>query len=193
MIARVGLVALALIAPVAAYAAPADCVSAIAIASRRYRVPPILLYAVAVTESGHPTARGIRPNPYAVDVDGRGYAPTARPQAIAIVKTGLKDGHREIDVGCLQVDLRWHPHAFASVAAGFDPTINVDYGARFLRRLYDRYGNWTSAVAFYHSPAAGAQWGYVCAVYRRLVQYGMAAPGRCRSLMKIDGGAAFRP
>ena len=73
-------------------------------------------------------------------------------------------GVRSIDVGCLQVNLMHHPHAFASLKQAFDPKANVDYAARFLRDLFDQTGSWPQAAARYHSatPALGA-------AYRRKV------------------------
>ena len=32
-----------------------------------------------------------------------------------------------------------------------EPAINVDYGARFLKRLYKRHGSWDTAIKYYHS------------------------------------------
>ena len=33
---------------------------------------------------------------------------------------------RSIDVGCMQINRRWHPEAFDSPAQGVDPRVNVD-------------------------------------------------------------------
>ena len=67
-------------------------------------------------------------------------------------------GFRSIDVGCLQVNLMYHPAAFSSLEQAFDPVANARYAARFLDALYDRSQDWIKAVADYHSqtPALGA-------------------------------------
>jgi soluble lytic murein transglycosylase-like protein len=64
---------------------------------------------------------------------------------------------RSIDVGCLQVNLMYHPEAFASLEAAFDPRGNANYAARFLNSLYGGSKDWASAIAAYHSetPALG--------------------------------------
>jgi len=56
-----------------------------------------------------------------------------------------------VDVGCLQVDLYHHPHAFKSLRAAFDPAANADYAARHLVGLLEQTGSWTAAAAAYHS------------------------------------------
>ena len=66
-------------------------------------------------------------------------------------------GVRSIDVGCLQVNLMYHPAAFASLDEAFDPRINAAYAARFLNTLYAERRDWAHAIAAYHSetPALG--------------------------------------
>ena len=56
-----------------------------------------------------------------------------------------------IDVGCLQVNLHHHPHAFASLDKAFDPAANARYAARFVARLHRSAQNWETAAAHYHS------------------------------------------
>jgi soluble lytic murein transglycosylase-like protein len=60
---------------------------------------------------------------------------------------------RSIDVGCAQINLMYHPSAFASVEQAFDPASNADYAARFLKELRDTTagGNWMTAAGDYHS------------------------------------------
>ena len=33
----------------------------------------------------------------------------------------------------------------------FDPEVNIRYGVYYLRRMYDRYGNWQTAIASYNA------------------------------------------
>ena len=47
-------------------------------------------------------------------------------------------GVRNIDVGCMQVNLRYHPKAFKSLGQAFDPRANAAYAAGFLRKLRDK-------------------------------------------------------
>ncbi|OYW08229.1 MAG: hypothetical protein B7Z53_05095, partial [Rhodospirillales bacterium 12-71-4] len=56
-----------------------------------------------------------------------------------------------MDVGCMQVNLRHHPDAFANLEEAFDPMANARYAARFLRALQARAGDWMTAAGHYHS------------------------------------------
>jgi hypothetical protein len=56
-----------------------------------------------------------------------------------------------IDVGCMQVNLMYHPSAFASLEQAFDPSSNALYAARFLNRLFAQTNDWEQAAAMYHS------------------------------------------
>ena len=98
-----------------------------------------------------------RPWPWTINADGVGQFFATRAQAIAAVAALQAAGVRSIDVGCLQVNLRDHPHAFRSLDAAFDPAVNARYAAGFLDRLFARLHGWPAAVAAYHSqtPALG--------------------------------------
>jgi soluble lytic murein transglycosylase-like protein len=58
---------------------------------------------------------------------------------------------KSIDVGCLQVNLMYHPDAFATLEQAFDPRTNANYAARFLNTLYAGDKDWAHAIAAYHS------------------------------------------
>lgn len=77
--------------------------------------------------------------------------------AVAFVVDARARQARSIDVGCMQISLLHHPHAFNSLEEAFDPAVNTAYAARFLSSLRDTTGSWGAAVAAYHSadPARG--------------------------------------
>jgi soluble lytic murein transglycosylase-like protein len=91
-------------------------------------------------------------------------------------KLRFPDGARGalIDVGCMQINHRFHGARFASVAQMFEPSRNVAYAADFLRMLRGREKNWTLAVARYHAGPGNdpAQKRYVCAVIANMVASG---------------------
>ena len=139
-------------APAAAVGPGLACQQAIAAAERGTGIPPRLLQAIGLVESGRTGADGIRrPWPWTVDADGTGFFFPSEAAAIAAVRRLRARGARSIDVGCLQVNLRHHPHAFASLAQAFDPAANARYAAAFLRRLFGRTRDWPDAAAAYHS------------------------------------------
>lgn len=139
----------------------ADCLQAAARAERRYGIPDALLAAIGRVETGRADPSGhLVPWPWAIDDAGRGLIFADAASAVAKLKYLQARGAGPLDVGCFQVDLTYHPDAFATPEDAFDPDSNADYAARFLRALYRRLGNWPAAVAAYHSaiPAIGTSY-----------------------------------
>ena len=133
--------------------ASALCASEIAKAERELRIPRQLLYVIAQVESGRwsESAQRVIAWPWTVMAEGRGrYLPT-KSAAIREVKRLRSRGVRNIDVGCLQINLMHHPDAFDTLDEAFDPAANVAYGARFLRALQIKHDSWVKAVGSYHS------------------------------------------
>jgi hypothetical protein len=60
----------------------------------------------------------------------------------------------------MQVNLLYHPTAFASLEEAFDPWHNARYAARFLTALRGADSTWLPAIAAYHSmtPALGTEY-----------------------------------
>ena len=100
------------------------------------------------------------PWPWTINVEGKGHYFSSKAEAIAHTAALMRAGKTSIDVGCMQVNLRHHGKAFASLDEAFDPAHNVRYGARFLRENYTDLGDWVRATAAYHSrtPVYGAQY-----------------------------------
>ena len=143
---------------VAALAAPeaedwSACRRAIAAVEPGAGLPPGLLLAIALVESGrrNPATGRIEPWPWAMNVEGEGRLPPDRAAAMAELAALRARGVRSIDVGCMQVNLAHHRQAFPTPEAGFDPVANVLYAAAFLRQLHARTGDWPQAIANYHS------------------------------------------
>jgi hypothetical protein len=140
-----------------------DCRSAAAAFEQSAGLPPGLLLAIGLVESGRwdPVAGRTDPWPWATNHAGEGHYFGSAQEAIAWVAAQQAAGIQSIDVGCFQVNLLYHPDAFATLAEAFEPTANARYAAAFLNRLHEQTGNWTSAVARYHSadPFEGQQYG----------------------------------
>lgn len=131
------------------------CRVAIVQAAAKYHIPPDLMLAIGLVESGRtdPLTGARLPFPWTANLDGQDYRFDSAAQASAWVRQQQQAGHASIDTGCMQVNLMHHPNAFASAEAAFDPAGNADYAARFLRSLYDgpAGGDWLRAAGFYHS------------------------------------------
>ncbi|MBV9538951.1 MAG: lytic transglycosylase domain-containing protein [Acidisphaera sp.] len=121
------------------------CEAAITATEVKLSIPKGLLHAIGTVESGH--------WPWIINVGGEDRTFASKADAVAATEALLAAGVRSIDVGCVQVNLMWHPNAFASVEDAFDPATNVAYGGRFLRELYASLGSWDAATGAYHSQA----------------------------------------
>ncbi len=129
------------------------CERATVAAEMAQRLPRAMLFSVSMVESGrfNKQTRQTRPWPWTINAEGQSYYFKTKSEAIAATKALLKEGMRSIDIGCMQVNLRYHPNAFADLEAAFDPATNVAYSADFLKRLYGRTDSWPEAIAAYHS------------------------------------------
>ena len=122
-------------------------------AERAWNLPPGLLAAIGTVESGRIDAGGLERHawPWSVNADGAGYFAESKSEAIGLVRMLQSRGARYIDVGCFQVDLFYHPDAFASLEQAFDPDANAGAAARILIRGRFNATDWDQAVAAYHS------------------------------------------
>ncbi len=127
------------------------CLRAILDAQVRHNIPGNLLLGIGLQEAGTRRDGALTVWPWSVNAAGEGRLFESREAAMRWVWDQQEAGIRSIDVGCMQVNLRWHPEAFQSLADGFDPVQNADYAARFLRSLYDQTGDWELAAGSYHS------------------------------------------
>jgi hypothetical protein len=129
------------------------CDVAVRAAEFRHRLPSCLLFAISQVESGRPdpAMRRLEPWPWTVQAEGRGIYFETKAQAVEWVKEARTRGVTSIDTGCLQVNLAYHPDAFATPEDAFDPQRNADYAARFLLQLHAATGDWRQATGFYHS------------------------------------------
>ncbi len=139
-----------------------QCRRAVATAERAAGIPAHLLAAIARVETGRADGEGgVSPYPWSINVEGVDHIYDSKAAAMAGVAAFQLTGIRSIDVGCLQVNLMYHPGAFASLADAFDPATNAAYAARFLTELYAKTGSWPRATAMYHSadPEIGGAYG----------------------------------
>lgn len=129
------------------------CAAETARAERTYNIPSQLLDAISLVESGKydPESRAVLAWPWTVMAEGEGrYFPT-KAEAVAEVRKLKARGVKNIDVGCMQVNLMYHGDQFSSLEEAFEPASNVSYAARFLRGLYASTNHWPTAASYYHS------------------------------------------
>lgn len=159
--------------PAKAGAAPSPwgfCARHAAVAEAAHRLPAGLLRAIAKVETGrYRKAEGeVIAWPWTVMAEGRGRYLPSKAAAVAEVEALKARGVRNIDVGCMQINLYYHPEAFDSLAAAFDPATNTEAAARILLDFRNTWGSWTRAVGNYHSNTPTLSGPYRVKVYRTL-------------------------
>ncbi|WP_247743434.1 transglycosylase SLT domain-containing protein [Shimia sp. R10_1] len=114
-------------------------------------VPLDVLRAITRTETGRAKNGVLSPWPWTVNMEGKGVWFESQHEALAYVQKHFAAGARSFDVGCFQLNYRWHGQHFTDVTHMFDPVANARYAADFLSRLYVEMQNWDDAAAAYHS------------------------------------------
>jgi len=129
------------------------CLKYISQNEANYEIPANLLRAVGMAESGRwqKYAKDIHPWPWTVMAEGQGRFFNTKMAAVAHVKALKRRGVRNIDVGCMQVNLMYHGQEFPSVEMAMEPRSNVRYAAQYLSTLKDVKQSWVMAVGRYHS------------------------------------------
>jgi len=116
-------------------------------------IPSHLLTAISLVESGRwdDNKKQKFAWPWTVMAEGKGAFLATKALAVAKIKGLQNRGISNIDVGCMQVNLRYHGEAFTSVEQALEPDANVAYAARYLKDLRKKNRSWAQAVAYYHS------------------------------------------
>ena len=147
---RALLLSLALLLPGLAVAQ--DCARLAAEAGAEAGLPDGLLPAISLVEAGRGDGKGgIAPWPWTLNQGGKGMYFDTREEALAYLKKAVADGVTNIDVGCMQLNWKWHSAGFASPEDMMDPARNTRYAARFMVELHNRLGSWEVAASAYHS------------------------------------------
>ena len=129
----------------------AICEHAAVQAARVSGVPVSVLKAISLTETGRKSNGAFRPWPWTVNMEGKGFWFDSYAQALEFAKAEFARGARSFDVGCFQINYKWHHQAFTSIEQMFDPLANALYAAEFLTSLYQQKGSWDAAAGAYHS------------------------------------------
>lgn len=131
-------------------AAPGDvCLRAASVAAERHGMPADMLQAITLVETRRPGTG--RPWPWTLNIEGEGKWFDSRADALAHARRVIEAGRISTDLGCFQINYRWHGAEFADLAEMIDPDTSADYAARFLRQLFAETGNWLEAAGHYHS------------------------------------------
>ena len=121
-------------------------------AERAFSLPAGILRSIAQVESGRKTTNGnYRSWPWTINDNGKGLFFDTRQSAVNYIKKQTELDNSGIDIGCMQISVKWHSEAFSSPESIIDPYTNIAYAAMFLEELYQTHGEWDLAIKHYHS------------------------------------------
>lgn len=106
-------------------------------------IPSGLLAAIAKVESGV--------HKFAINLNGKSVFAASKEDALLQINKALDSGLTNIDIGVMQLNWRWHHWEFVDAEEMLEPASNIKYAASLLRSLYNKHGDWQSAVRYYHS------------------------------------------
>ncbi len=133
------------------------CVAQFQYFEQRYNLPKDSLYSISLQETKKKHSKfniGIV-WPWTVNVEGIGHHFKTKAAAVNFTKDQINQGKKSIDVGCMQVNLKYHPNAFKSINQAFSPQNNIAYASKLLKEKYNKHKNWTKAIGSYHSESDG--------------------------------------
>lgn len=164
-------------------------------AAQVHDVPLDVLRAITRVETGRSNGGTLEPWPWTVNMEGTGHWFPSQAAAQRFVFDRFKSGARSFDVGCFQINYRWHSQAFRSIEDMFDPETNADYAARFLRELHNELGSWSAAAGAFHSRTQSLADGYAARFERtraRLEDMQLPPPPGPLSTARAQPLIAFR-
>ena len=138
-----------------------SCDGAALRSAEAYGVPPQVMLAITRVESGKPTGDALQPWPWTVNLQGEGHWFDSAEEATDFAQNAIATGVTNLDIGCFQLNWRWHGDKFSSIDEMFDPETNADHAARFLVENHQKTGNWVDAVAAYHSTSPDLAEAYI--------------------------------
>ncbi len=156
-------------------------------------IPHNLLLAMAHVESGRydATRKSVEPWPWTVQSQGKSNYFNSRHEAVSYVHELMKKGIKNIDIGCMQMNVEHHSHKFPSIDHMFDPGLNVGQGAKYLKQLKEqKKQGWSTAVGNYHSFTPEFHDRYKTKVFKKLAQVNNQ-PGVYSAKLEASKGSLY--
>ena len=114
-----------------------------------YNLPNKLLTSIALVESGIKKSE-FKSWPWTLNVSGKSMYFENKLETLQYLKSNISL-KKSIDVGCMQINTRYHLKNFKDLSHLVEPEENVKYAAIYLLKLYKKYKSWNEAVSRYHS------------------------------------------
>ena len=115
-------------------------------------IPSGLLLGIGKAESG----RILKNNemviwPWTINHAGKSLFFDNKIQMKSYLLKHTEKGDNNLDVGCMQINLKWHKQNFKDIKDMLAIEPNISYAASFLIQLKNKHGSWEKAIKHYHS------------------------------------------
>ena len=89
--------------------------------------------------------------PWTINHAGKSMFFDTKKQMSNYIFKNLKRNDLNMDVGCMQINIKWHKNNFKKISDMFEVNPNISYAASFLQQLKNKHGSWDNAIKHYHS------------------------------------------
>lgn len=111
-----------------------------------------LLFAISLQESQRPSNGIIHPWPWAINSNGGGCFCKSYDEAVAKIESLMAAGYKSIDVGLMQVNLKWHGYRVdGDFRELLRPSTNLIVGADILSEAMRSTDSLQVGISRYHS------------------------------------------
>jgi hypothetical protein len=167
----------------------ASCTEHVLEAEQELNIPRGLLLSIALVESGQDGS----PQPFAMNLDGKTVYSDSASEAKAHLLDKQGRVRQNATVGCMQLSVQHHRANFRPVERILDPSANVWYAARYLKRLRADSGSWSVAVARYNGGSRSQQRQYTCKIYQHLESLDKTSASLLEGTRCAQGDPAIAP
>ncbi len=132
---------------------------------KQFNLPNKLLTSIALVESGlKKEKKEFGSWPWTLNVAGKSIYFNNKKETLSFLKKKL-NSRKSIDVGCMQINTKYHLKNFNSLEQLIEPEENVKYAASFLSSLHKKHRSWNEAISRYHSSIPKKKQQYLKRVY----------------------------
>lgn len=119
-------------------------------------IPPNVLYAIALQESGMSLGQKFVPWPWTLSVAGKAHRYATRAEACRSLRRALREfPATRVDVGLGQVNFGYHGNRVDHPCTLLDPHRNLAIAAAIVGENHTPGDDWLVAIGRYHRPAGG--------------------------------------
>jgi hypothetical protein len=127
------------------------CSTSIESVEKKYKIPHKLLAAISLTETGRTVDGSFISWPWSLNVSGKSFIFDNKENTKKFLKEKIDNEINNIDIGCMQINYKYHKKSFEDLNSFLDPEKNVEWAAKFLVSLHNKYKSWNTAISRYHS------------------------------------------